>query len=463
VIGPLPEEAIAAIASDLTVRARRRRWVGLRAAILTGGIAKVLSVMVQLLAIGVAVRALGPDAFGAYLVIASLVAWLGLAAVGVGPGLTQRMAIASATSDVAAQAKAFSSSVAVAGAVIGAAALVVIVGAWTLVGGRGDPGFDADIATAVLLLTSTTAVQTFLSVVEAAQLGHQEQYVANSFQAVGLAVVMVILLVVGGSLTTVTQFVLATVGPPLLARLVNCVIYVARRRYLLTRHVSVREAARVLNTSVAFAAVQLGATASQQLGFLWLAFVAGPAAAIPIGLMFRLNGAVSGVVALGTQPLWPAMADAVAHADTRWAKRAYRRASRLTAAFAIVYAVGLVTVGSAVIDAWTGTRVEIPLLMQVLFGAYFVVGVWAHINAITLVGLGKVWTAARVTLAEAVAASLGAIVLVAQLGATGVILALLIASTALGAILLPRAVQRSWPEDPTARLLVRANGSAVLL
>lgn len=440
--GDLPEP-LAGI--DPTAHARRRRSTRLRAAIITGGAAKGLAVAVQLTAVGIAIRALGPVAFGSYLVMASLVAWLGLAAAGVGPGLTQRIARATANDDVAGQATAFSSSVAVSGLfILVATAAVAVIARVILFGEHATSELDGDVRTAAAVLGMATAAQVWLSVVEAAQLGHQEQYFANVFQAGGLAIVLVILLVAGPAFSTVTAFVTATALPPLLTKLANAMLYLVRRRYLLTRRFSIREAAAVLSTSVGFAAVSLGATASQQLGFLWLAFTAGPAATVPLGVMFRLNSAASGLVALVTQPLWPAVADAVARRDTLWALRAYRRVSRLTVLYAAAYAVGLMALGTTLIQLWTGTYVEIPRLMMFLFGLYFVAGVWAHVNAITLVGLGKVWVAARVTFLEAVVSSLGAVLLVAQFGGTGVILSLLIASAIMSGRLLPVAVRRSW-------------------
>lgn len=441
--GPIREPSIDA---DPTARARRHRSARLRAAVVTGGAAKGLSVAVQLVAVGIAVRALGPDAFGSYLVMASLVAWLGLAAVGVGPGLTQRIAIATANDDVAGQATAFSSSVALSGlfVLLGAAA-VFIVARVGISSEQSQSALSGDVRMAALVLGLATAAQVWLSVVEAAQLGHQEQYFANVFQALGLACVLVILLTAGPTLGTVTAFVAATACPPLVAKVANAALYVARRRYLLTWHFAIREAASVLSTSMAFAVMSIGSTASQQVGFLWLAFVAGPAATVPLGVMFRLNSAAFGVVYLVTQPMWPAVADAVARHDSVWARRAYRRASWLTVLYAAAYAVGLVTLGSLFVRLWTGPQVEVPQLMMFLFGLYFVVLIWAHVNAITLVGLGRVWVAARVTGLEAVVSILGALLLVAQFGATGVILSLLIATASVSATLLPLVVRRSWP------------------
>jgi O-antigen/teichoic acid export membrane protein len=431
---------------DHTARARAHRSTRLRAAMVTGGTAKALSVAVQLVAVGIALRALGPDAFGSYLVLAALVAWLGLASVGVGPGLTQRIVMATANGDVAGQATAFSSSVALAGlfALLGAVAVSIVAQVGTP-SEHSQSALSGDIRMAALVLGLATAAQVWLSVVEAAQLGHQEQYFANMFQALGLACVLVILLTVGPSLGTVTAFVAATACPPVVAKVANAALYVARRRYLLTSHFAIREAAGVLSTSMAFAAMSVGSTASQQVGFLWLAFVAGPVATVPLGVMFRLNSAAFGVVYLGTQPLWPAVADAAARHDSVWARRAYRRASWLTVSYAVAYAVGIVTFGSLFVRLWTGSQVEVPVPMTFLFGAYFVALIWAHVNAITLVGLGKVWVAACVTGLEAVVSILGALLLVAHFGATGVILSLLIATALVSGSLLPFAVRRSWP------------------
>jgi O-antigen/teichoic acid export membrane protein len=431
--------------SDGTAGVRRHRSTRLRAAVVTGGVAKALAVATQLVAIGIAARALRSDELGTYLVMASVVAWLGLAAVGVGPGLTQRIAVANANGDVAGEATAFSSSIALAGlfvVIVSGAVLIVATAATS--GGTMQSVVTDDVRTAALILGLATATQVWLSIFEAAQLGHQEQYVANAFYALGLACTLVILLLIGSALATVTAFVGATVVPPLLARIGNAGLYVARRRYLLTRRISMRAARGVLSTSVAFAALSLGSVASQQIGFLWLAHSAGPAATISLGVMFRLNTAAYGVVALVTQPFWPAVADAVARHDSAWARRAYRRASWLTVTFALAYGAGLVTVGPLFIDLWTGAHVVVPPALMLLFAIYFVVGVWAHVNAITLVGLGRVWSAALVLIVEAGLSSGGAILLIGTLGATGVIVALLIATTAISAILLPLLVRRSW-------------------
>jgi len=63
--------------------------------------------------------------------MASLVAWLGLAAVGIGPGLTQRIATATANDDAAGEATAFSSSVALSGlfVLLSAAAVFILAAA----------------------------------------------------------------------------------------------------------------------------------------------------------------------------------------------------------------------------------------------------------------------------------------------------------------------------------------------
>jgi O-antigen/teichoic acid export membrane protein len=82
------------------------------------------------------------------------------------------------------------------------------------------------------------------------------------------------------------------------------------------------------------------------------------------------------------------------------------------------------------------------------------------VNAITLVGLGKVWVAARVVGLEAAVSVTGAIVLVSEFGATGVILSLLVATASVSAVLMPLAVRQSWPLAPAAVEAVGTSGAA---
>ena len=160
--------------------------------------------------------------------------------------------------------------------------------------------------------------------------------------------------------------------------------------------------------------------------------------------MFRLNSAASGLVALVTQPMWPAIADAVARHDSVWARRAYHRASWLTAGYAAAYAVGLVTgrqFGGPIVDRSQRGRTasdDVPVWPVLRRGS---VGPHKrHHPCGARQGLGS---CARRGL-EAAVSALGAMVLVAQFGATGVILCLLIATASVSAALMPlcRSVDR---------------------
>ncbi len=424
---------------------RAQRWRRLRASIATGTLARGLSTVTQLVSVAVAVRQLGPEAFGSFVVISALVGWLGLTSVGVGPGLTRQIAASAAVNDRRTEARAFSSSFVIIGA-IGLVGAIVVVAVFQ----TGEPAIGAvdqlaeDIRSATLLLALLAFGQAWLGVIEAAQLGHQEQYWANGFQATGSITALVLLLTLGSSLHTITEYVLVVIVPIAIARFVNAWLYLRRRTYLLTRHLSVREAAAVAKSSASFAVIQAGSYASQQVGLVWLATVGGVAAAAPLGVMFRLTSAAAGPVALITQPLWPAIADAAARHDPSWARSAYRRTSLALLAYAIAVAVAVVSIGPALLRGWVGTSVHVETSTLALVGAYFVAGVWAHLNAITLVGLGRMWTAAAVICLEATISIAGALLLAGQFGIDGVLAALLAAVTIVSGFLLPLAVSRSW-------------------
>jgi O-antigen/teichoic acid export membrane protein len=425
-------------------RARSHRARRVRAAVASGAGAKTLGIAVQLISVGIAARSLRPEALGSYLVIASLVGWLGLAAVGVGPGLTRKIAVLAAAGDRRGQAMAFSSSLSLAAVFLLAAGAAVVLLARPVIGNAGHSVSDGDIQTAVAILGLATGLQVWLSVLEAAQLGHLEQHFTNVFQGLGQIGVLVILVAAGPALVTVTAFVIATAIPPLVAKAINAIVYVWRHAYLVTNEVSFRQAGGVLSTSLAFAAVSLGSLASQQFGFLLLAATSGAQSAVPLGVMLRLTYAAFGLVSLVTQPLWPAMADAVARDDAVWARRIYRRVSLGALAYSCTFAAGLAAFGGMGIRAWAGPQVAIQPPMLVLFGLYFIALVWAHVNAITLVGLGRVWAAGGVFLLEAAVSVLGALLLVPSLGELGAVISLLLATSLVSCVLLPRLVGGSW-------------------
>lgn len=422
------------------------RRIGLAA--MTGVAAKGLALAAQLLAVAIAVRALGSDGFALFVVISSIVAWMGLAGLGVAPGLTLGVARAVAVGDRTEAARLF--MVALALMVVVATLLVgfaLLLGAGGLVDrllATWLGSASGDASAAFLWMTVLIAVQLVVVVPEAAQLGVQAQHVNNIWVGIGSAAAIVAMLTIGSAVTSVTAFVLVSQGPQVASRVANGVIFVLGRRYLLRRtdlrfwqHVR-----PILASGIGFAGFSLASYVGLQVGLLIIASSADAASVALAGVIVRGYLLEASGLALVTTPTWPAIANALTRGDFSWIRRAYRALALGAFAYAGLAAVAILVGLEALIGIWTGTRPDDNPALRALFAVLVLVNGWAHVNAMTLVGLGAIRFTALVLLAEAVFVLVLQVAVVPVLGVTGYVGALAAGAVAVSGWILPLRVRR---------------------
>ena len=421
------------------------RRIGLAA--ITGVGAKALALAAQLLAVAIAVRALGDEGFALYVVIASLVSWVGLVGLGVAPGLTLGVARATAVGDRAEAARHFMVAlllmVAIASSLVG---IAVVLGAsgWVerlMVSWIGSRSGDA--STALLFMAVLIAVQLVVVVPEAAQLGLQSQHMSNVWAGIGSVAAIVAMLALGGAVTSVTAFVLISQGPQVAARAVNGIVFVLRRRYMLRpdglrfrQHVG-----PILGSGTAFAGFSVASYLSIQIGLLILAASVDAGAVALGGVIVRGYLLEVSGLSLVTTPTWPAIANAVTRGDLPWVRRAYRVLVSGAVAYCGVVAVAIIFGLEALIGLWTGTRPADDPTLRMLLAILVVVNGWAHVNAMTLVGLGALRFTALVLIAEAVVVLTLQIVLIPLAGVTGYVGSLAVGAVAVTGWILPLRVR----------------------
>jgi O-antigen/teichoic acid export membrane protein len=374
----------------------------------TGAAAKALSLVAQIAAVAIAVRSLGPQGFALYVVIASLVSWISLAGLGVAPGLTLGIARAAGVGDEAEEARLLVAAlVLMTGIALVLVACAIVLGESgiverQMVGWLGSAASDA--STALLCTVLLIAAQLVVLVPEAAQLGLQTQYVTSAWVGIGSAAAVLAMLTLGRGVTSVAAFVVISQGPQVGARAVNGILFVARRRVRLRRsdlHFRAH-AWTILSSGIGFAGFQVAGYLTFQVGLLILAATAGVAAVGLGGVIARGVTLEVAVLALVTTPTWPAIANAIARGDVRWVRRAYRLLGLGGLAYASLVAAIILMGFEPLIGLWTGTRPQDDFALRGLLAVYVVVNGWAHVNAMTLVGLGALRFTAIVLVVEAV-------------------------------------------------------------
>ena len=115
--------------------------------------------------------------------------------------------------------------------------------------------------------------------------------------------------------------------------------------------------------------------------------------------------------------------------------------------YSIFVAAILLTVGDPLVRLWTDGRVHVEPAMVALFAAYFPLGVWSHVHAMTLIGLGRVTITGAILLVEGFIVVGVTAIAIPYLGPSAVPIALVIGSLAVAAWSLPIATRRAFARD----------------
>jgi O-antigen/teichoic acid export membrane protein len=360
---------------------RKRR---LKLAVVTSLGSKVSTVALQLIAFPIAIRAVSPHEFASYTVMAGVLSFIWLCDLGLGPALTQRIAIAHAAGDEPAQARLLASGVL---AITGILCLgwALGVGLWQvppLQRWLPTPGMDARVILAVAVIGS---IQLFSSPFLRAQAGFQELHIYNLFGVAGNAVAAVALIAVAHGAPSALGFLMAVYGTAALTQVLVAAVFLVRRRYLLLGLLSpsLILVPPLLADGIRFAFPQVIVPIVLREGPKFMLFHKGLSMeTAKYGVLIQLMTLASGLIVMFTQPLFPALTDAEARGDTAWIDSTYRRATLSIAAFCTLFIAGGVIAGPAALAIYTGNKFSFDRGTFLAFGICSALIFWNHLGQV---------------------------------------------------------------------------------
>lgn len=412
----------------------RRLWM----AIGSSSLAKLVSIGVQIIAIPIAVSALGAERYGVFISLTSVLGWISLVDLGVGLGLILGLSRASGpTAEMQRSAlvnMGFLMMLAL--ALLVATLWFAVASIWTVdqIFGASYHAYSIELSAAATWMVILVVLQLVLSPVESIRAGYQEQHVSNLLQVVGGFGSGIALIVVTNWGASIGGMVTALYAPNVVCKLLNSALLIRSRPHLLpaTRAPELRLMRTLLAAGGAFTLVQLGSLL-EQYGMLYLVGrMAGPTEVAEFGVMVKLVSLLAGGALMVTQSLWPAYADAIARREWEWVRKAYQMTfyGCLAAGCASV-CVGIV--GPDIVSAWTGGKIVPSQALSFSMAGVLAVGIWTHVHYMTLVGMGDLVGPSFVMCLRAVVALALACWLIPALNSIGAALALLIADSAIAA------------------------------
>ena len=433
------------IENNNPINASSRRKRNLSLAVITSVISKIANMGVQVLAMPIALHALGVARFGVYTTIAAAIGWLGLSSIGIGPGLTRRITEAAAKNDHNLEKQLVSSSFFLMLIIVlpltCAAFILIWIGNPILIFGLKYLPYLHEIREGLSALLVMFAVRMLLSIGEAAQMGYQEQYIINAWGAAGNMLCLVSLLFVTHYLPTVLGIILAVNGTSTIARLINYLYLVLKSRpYLIPSFRSYKNNLLhgILGTGIAFTLVQLSLIFSSDLIIILTGRIIGPAASARIGIMIQIVGLGMGFIVMISQPLWPAVTDAVTRGERQWVHNAYRRTLNIMMVYSCLVGCVIALGGNILVFYWFGSKVVPSFWLHFLFGIDFILEAWLYIHYIFLMGLGWIRIASILILTRSLITFILAFILIPHFGIVGASFAMVLPTLLLTSWTMPR-------------------------
>lgn len=401
-----------------------------RAAVTTvsAGAAKVVGMLVSLVTLPLTFRYLGPERYGLWMVLISIISVMAFADLGIGNGLVNAISEAYGKDDHDLAREYVTSAfvmmlcIALVLAVAGATAYPFLP--WMRLFNVKSPAVAAEGSRAFLVLYSWFVINIPIGVITRAQAGLQKGYIPQLIGALGNVLTLFALLAAIGLHGSLAWLVFASTMGSVTATAFNGWLLFHEHPWLLpARHAYRRSAAKkIFKLGLMFFVLQCAFAVAYTSDNIVIAQVLGAAAVAAYAVPQKLFSLVSMVVGMAIEPLWPAYGEAIARGDVAWVRRVFFGSLWLTLAVSVPLCTLLALGGPWILKVFFGKSLHAPLSLLVVLGLWGVVGAVSNVPSILLNGAGILKTQAIVAVFASMS-NLGiSILLTRQFGVIGVCL-----------------------------------------
>jgi O-antigen/teichoic acid export membrane protein len=356
----------------------RYRRVALTAA--SAVVAKGVTLLTTLVSVPLTLNYLGTERYGLWMTISSAIALLGFADLGMGNGLLNALSEAHGKDDRDLARRSVSSGffvlMGIAVLVAGSFALSYPHIPWPRVFNATSDLASRECGPALAVFVVCFALNIPLGVVQRVQMGYQEGFSSNLWQAGGSLLGLGSVLVAIYFQVGLPGLVLAMTGAPLVATLLNWFAQFGRARPWLFprwRYFEWTTAQRIAGTGMVFLLLQVMTLVTSASDNLIIAQALGNSAVAGYAVVQKLFS-----VALLSQvfilPLWPAFGEAMARSDHAWAKRTLVRALLVGIGSTALVSLPLLLFGKSIIAIWVGPALAPSTMILAGFALWGLVG-----------------------------------------------------------------------------------------
>ena len=415
---------------DMTTEGGRSRERLRRAALTTvgSGASKAVSLLTSLISVPLTYRYLGPERYGIWMVLISIIGAMSFADLGIGNGLVNAVSEAYGKDDRRLAREYVSSGLAL---MLAIALLLSAIGIvaypflpWARMFNVKSQAAASEGAQAFLVLYASFLINIPLGVITRIQSGMQRGYVAQVVNGAGGIVALALILLVIKLDGSLPLLVLATVGTGIASTMVNGWLLFRECPWLLPSYHAVRSnsAKKLLNLGLLFFVLQCGFTLGFTSDNIVIAQILGAAAVAVYAVPQKLFGFVTSIVTMALGPLWPAYGEAIARGDVRWVRRVYMASLWMVLAISIPVCALLGVAGPWILKVAVGKSFHAPAALMAALAVWGVVNSVSVVFSILLNGAGVLKQQAALAIVVSASNLALSILLTRWLGVVGVCL-----------------------------------------
>jgi O-antigen/teichoic acid export membrane protein len=263
-----------------------------------------------------------------------------------------------------------------------------------------------------------------LGVVQRVQMGLQKGFVANLWQGSSSLLALACVILAIWMKAGLPWLVLAFAGSPLIASLLNSILYFGWQEPEAApafKFVSRHAVKHVAHIGISFFIMQIAGVVVFASDNIIIAQLLGAHAVAAYAIPQRLFGIIPAVLGMAVVPLWPAYGEALARGDRAWVWRTLRRSFLASVGLAGLGSIVLVCAGSWIITLWVGNVIATSMLLLVGLGIWQVLQPGISAIVMYLSGANALRFLAIVGVTTAILAIALKIYLVPVMGISGVV------------------------------------------
>ncbi len=366
----------------------------LRNVINSSGI-RALSIIISLILLPLTLNYVNATEYGIWVTVSSVIAWMSSFDLGMGNGLRNKIAAAYAHNSEEKGRMYVSTTY----AVLGLIALFFFVGFmiinsfldWSKI--FNTPGnMEGTLSQVVVIVLICFCFQFILQTINNLLTAIHLPYKANLVQFYGHLLSLIgILFLTFFTESNLFYMVIVLAASPVIMMGVLSIYYFSKDLKFLKpsfRLVNFKMSKGLFTTGGVFFVIQIGALVLYQTDNLIIANVLGVEEVSVFNVVYKYYMSLFMVISVVLTPYWSAFTDAFELNDYDWMRRNIQKLRRIFLGFILVCIV-TIAISPIVFKYWIGDALEIPFMVSLAVGSYFIVFFWHNIHTVFINGIGK--------------------------------------------------------------------------